>query len=178
MSLQKITETEVPAATKFPNAWLAPAMGKHVIERVHWNTEADPGEKAYLSVKWDKFHGRRSLLTTTSWGIEIAGLLLHLYFGIEGCIIPVACIPELDENLFVFTLAGPCDPTTGKKDFYVMFHTWSLEGTYLRLLSHGFSSVSEFYQNSFTLELKFVAPVEGGKEVMMARYVELGIYDD
>ncbi|KAJ7293716.1 hypothetical protein C8J57DRAFT_1704393 [Mycena rebaudengoi] len=164
----------VQQAPKFPNAWLQPAEGKYVIDRVHWNTEADPEQKRRFSVEWVQFPISH-LLTKTIWGIEIAGLLLRLYFGIEGCIIPVACIPEMDENIFVFTLAGPSDPTTGKKDFYLMFHE-SLEAVDLYLLSPGFSSVSDFHLKSSTLQPKSITPIRGGKEAMVAQYEKLGIY--
>ncbi|KAJ7472075.1 hypothetical protein FB451DRAFT_1251847 [Mycena latifolia] len=169
-----LTITESPV--QFPDTWLTPADDEYVIDHIHWNTEADPEDpklKMYFSVEWDLFCGYYLLLKGRR-GVEVGGLILRLYFGIVGCIVPIGCLPEFDEHIFAFTLAGPCD-AAGKKEFYIMVYSASLEETSLGRLTPGFSSVSDFHLNRSRTKTKSVAPVEGGKEALQARLEELGL---
>ncbi|KAJ6584863.1 hypothetical protein B0H19DRAFT_1059201 [Mycena capillaripes] len=66
-----------------------------------------------MTMKWDEFSGtrRRGLLSRQDYGVEIGALMLRYYFGIEGCIVPIACCPYSDDAIFAFTLVGPPMPT-------------------------------------------------------------------
>ena len=127
-------------------------------------------------MEWNIFGGR-DLLTPERHGVEIARIILRLYFGIVGCIVPVGCIPEFYEDFFAFTLAGPCD-AAGKKEFYAMVYSLPLEATCLSRFSPGFSSVADFHLNCSKVKRKYIEPVEGGKEATMARFEEVGFYTE
>ncbi|KAJ7193849.1 hypothetical protein GGX14DRAFT_405211 [Mycena pura] len=180
--IQTILESpvQVPATllvgqkSEFPKAWLhAPANGHYVIERAQWNTVEDPRPNPAFSVKWGQFSGT-CLLMRGGRGVEIAGVVLDLYFGIKGCIIPIGCVPDAESNIFAFTLAGPPD-AAGKKDFYIMAHPSSPKETSLSVFSPGFSSVSDFHLNRQKFKPTVVTPCEGGEETVMARFYEFNL---
>ncbi|KAJ6597226.1 hypothetical protein DFH09DRAFT_1304972 [Mycena vulgaris] len=142
------------------------------------NTEATPAHKqlkAHYSVNWNEFYGIY-LLRRKNYGIEIAGLVVRHYFGVMGCIIPVGFMPQIDENLFAFTLAGPCD-ADGKKEFYLLFYEeWLNTATLLRY-SPGFSSVAAFHLHYVSTKATAVPPVEGGEGQVVALFEKFGICD-
>ncbi|KAJ7489010.1 hypothetical protein FB451DRAFT_1552927 [Mycena latifolia] len=144
----------------FPEVWLTRADEKYVIDRAHWNTEPappqQPPEKRF------------------SYGVEIGAIIVRFYFGITGCIIPVACLPQFDELIFVFTTAGPCD-ADGRKHFYLLQHDPCLEATKLQHFARGFSSVADFHLNRKPGSQN-VQPVAGGAEAVRLEYDKCG-YD-
>lgn len=91
-------------------------------------------------------------------------LLVRRDFGLEWCMIPVACLPELDDTLFVFTLAGPCYGE-GRKDFYFLIYDPSLEATQILRHVPDFSSVSDFHLNCAREKWTTITPVAGEKAV-------------
>ncbi|KAJ7150483.1 hypothetical protein C8R43DRAFT_1127963 [Mycena crocata] len=161
---QDPTTSVVPQNSKFPDTCLTPQNGKYVIERLSF------------SLRWQIFTGYH-LLTKQKSSVEIYGVILHLYFGIAECIIPVGHLEEpIDLDAFAFTLAGPCD-ANGKKKFYVMsgYPEFSLEQTALCVSNSGFSCISEFYLNCSTETTSFLEPVQGRKEATMSKFEELGV---
>ncbi|KAJ6510766.1 hypothetical protein C8R45DRAFT_1088911 [Mycena sanguinolenta] len=124
----------------FPATWLTPVPEKYVIDRAHWNKEpapADAPQDTEFSVEWNMFCFA-PYLTPWVYGVEIAGLIIRLYFDLPGCIIP---------ETFVFTIAGPCD-SHGKKYFYVFnYDEGPLGGNSLHRLRPAFSSVADFHYN-------------------------------
>ncbi|KAJ7275505.1 hypothetical protein B0H12DRAFT_264154 [Mycena haematopus] len=76
----------------FPEQWLVPADQTKVISPVHWNREPLPAavaEESHFSVAWGRFYGT-NLLRTLNYDVEPFALIMRLYFGLQGCIIPVA----------------------------------------------------------------------------------------
>ncbi|KAJ6558391.1 hypothetical protein B0H19DRAFT_1261913 [Mycena capillaripes] len=104
----------------FPAAWLKSMDDDpYVIHYEHGNTEADPEDhsvnkrKVYFSMEWPTWFGTRLLIAET-YGVQLAGLVLCLYFGIAGCIVPLGCVPDMNDDCFAFTLAGPLDAADKK----------------------------------------------------------------
>ncbi|KAJ7658080.1 hypothetical protein B0H17DRAFT_1185704 [Mycena rosella] len=127
-----------------------------------------------LSVDWNDFSGTYLLLGFKAYGVEIGALILRLYFGVVGCIVPIVCAPEFDNDIFVFTLAGPCD-TDGKKEFYIMMHDQYLKATQLLRCSPGFSSVVNFHLHRPPADdWTPVLPVDGGEEATVSAFLKCG----
>ncbi|KAF7340881.1 hypothetical protein MSAN_02117600 [Mycena sanguinolenta] len=146
-SLVLVGRTDAKSAT-FPVAWLTPS-DKYVIDRAHWNKEPAPKDAPQdtdFSVEWNMFCFAPFLMPWV-YGVEIAGLIIRRYFGLPGCIIPVAHIYGHPQETFVFTIAGPCD-NHGKKDFYIFnYDEGPLSGNSLHRLRPAFSSVTDFHYN-------------------------------
>ncbi|KAJ7217223.1 hypothetical protein GGX14DRAFT_602654 [Mycena pura] len=165
--------------TFFPTAWLTRADDKYVIDRGEWNTEAASEHMrliAHFSVEWRLFC-RGSLLYDSDFGVELVGLIMRLYFGVVGCIVPVGYLPEVDEVVVAFTLAGPPD-TDGRKAFYVLFYdACSLAQTCLCMHTPGFSSVAEFHANHTdpTMKRTMIKPVAGGEKAILDEYEARGV---
>jgi hypothetical protein len=161
----------------FLSVWLTPADEKFVIDRADWNSEPVPENlrlKAHFSVVWHLFFGTY-LLLDRKHGVEIAGLIMRLYFNVSGCIVPVGCIPEAaDHAIIAFTLAGPCD-AEGRKEFYFLVYSQSLDHTSLSRYSPGFSSIADFHVNRSKMKPIHVYPVSGGKEALVEQYEKLEI---
>ncbi|KAJ7692867.1 hypothetical protein B0H17DRAFT_1200198 [Mycena rosella] len=158
----------------FPDAWLTRADEKYVIERAHWNTDPPPPDQQCISVAWRGFYGTRLLVCLPEYGVELGAIIVRFYFGITGCIIPVACYPEFEELMIVFTTAGPYD-ADGRKQFYLLIHDTGVEATRLLQFPPGFSSVTDFYLNRMP-GLKCVQPVAGGAEAVRHEHDKCG-YD-
>ncbi|KAJ6541975.1 hypothetical protein DFH09DRAFT_1282686 [Mycena vulgaris] len=165
---QTVTELSVPegkitleSPKGFPDVWLTRDDEKY------------PPEK-YLSVDWDDFYGVNLLVPLEEYGVEIGAIIVRFYFGITGCIIPIVCLPEFDELIFIFTTAGPCD-ADGKKQFYFLTYDPCLEATRLLEIGRGFSSVADLYSN-IKPGSKRVQPVAGGAEAVRLEYDKCG-YD-
>ncbi|KAJ7279969.1 hypothetical protein C8J57DRAFT_1501424 [Mycena rebaudengoi] len=155
-------------------------MSQYVIYRVHWNMYLAPEDEPLegrFSMSWYNYPATSRLLSRRSYGVEIAGLILRFYYGIVGCIIPVGrCIYSSDEDVFAFTLAGPCDADR-KKEFYVLVHDIGWWETRLVRSSPGFSSVTDYHLNRIGVEKwVIVAPVEGGVEAAEAEFVKCGYH--
>ncbi|KAJ7918680.1 hypothetical protein B0H13DRAFT_2435218 [Mycena leptocephala] len=73
----------------------------------------------------------------------LAGLILRLYFGIAGCIVPIIYVEAFDPNIITFTLAGPYD--ADGKEMYLLDHTAMVDEVKLYRYSCGYSSVAEFH---------------------------------
>ncbi|KAG5645978.1 hypothetical protein DXG03_004770 [Asterophora parasitica] len=101
--------------------------------------------QAPYSVDWNQFYCT-DLLMRRDYAVEVIGLIIHRYFGVKGCIIPIAFIPEYTEDAFVFTIARPCD-VEGKRDFYIFTFDSPLNMTRVNMFRPGFSSVLDFYLN-------------------------------
>ncbi|KAG5634555.1 hypothetical protein DXG03_005798, partial [Asterophora parasitica] len=114
----------------FPPAWMTSNADTYVIDFAHWNKEPapefNPPQVTYscFSADW-RWFGDTDLLMRSEYGVEIWGLIIRLYFGFKGCIIPVAYMP--DSPAFVFTIAGPYDADE-KKDFYIFNYDYPLSG--------------------------------------------------
>ncbi|KAJ7094319.1 hypothetical protein C8R44DRAFT_989699 [Mycena epipterygia] len=161
----------------FPAAWLTPMDEKYVIDRAHWNTEGVPNPEMiypHFSVLWDKYPGIR-LLRSKEYPAEISSLLVRLYFGLVGCIIPVGWLTEVEPKILLFTLAGPCDKD-GKKEFFVLVHDMMLHEASLSRYSPGFSSVADWLSKCGKMAVPpSIEPVAGGEESVVAEYVRLGL---
>ncbi|KAF8136819.1 hypothetical protein K438DRAFT_1996902 [Mycena galopus ATCC 62051] len=184
---QTIPELEVPAPqsvlpatpeperARFPAAWLV-LRDKYVIEFSHWNKvsapEIDPPPRTHFSVEWNRFYGTNFLMPWT-YNVEIAGLVMRLNFGLLGCIIPVAYIPDYPEETFVFTIAGPCD-AEGKKYFYVFSYGTPVSACELHRLQPAFSSVADFHLNRRSDQLVRVAALPNGPAETLAAFVKCG----
>ncbi|KAG5645966.1 hypothetical protein DXG03_004758 [Asterophora parasitica] len=165
----------------FPDAWLTPFPDKYVIDFAHWNKEPapaiDPSPKTHFSVQWNEFYGT-NLLTTAFYDVELFGVIIHLYFGLKGCIIPIVYIPDYPQETFVFTIAGPRDDQ-GKKDFYIFSFDSPVRNSDLHLLRPAFSSVSNFHLHRRTDQLVPVEPRSDSDlaEVEMKKvFLECGFY--
>ncbi|KAJ7442389.1 hypothetical protein B0H11DRAFT_2292111 [Mycena galericulata] len=168
-----------PTMQVFPPAWLVCADERYVIDPAHWNKDRGPPDapgKAQFSVDWNNFFGT-NLLVRTTYGVEIIGLIVRHYFGVAGCIIPVGCLPGADEDVLVFTTAGPCD-ADGRKEFYILFRDSGLETSHLLCYTTGFRSLADFHLNRFGMKQTKVVPVAGGEEVVMKRFVECGYHEE
>jgi len=173
---QALVDTQPVKLRGFPTAWLRPQDNDYVIDRIHWNTEPAPDDhpQTHFSVDWGDYFGTR-YLTHWAYGVEIAGLIMRLYFGIDHCTIPVACLPYHDVPVFVFTLAGPCS-ADGKKGFYLHVYDSLLEANMLVRLRPAFSSVADFHLNRKAGEREPVAAVAGGAEATRAALTECGFH--
>jgi len=164
------------AQTFFPAAWrsLEPSSTVYVIDRAYWNAEPAPDKDFPMTVKWDEFSGTRRLLSRQDYGVEIGALIVRYYFGIEGCIVPIACCPYSDDAIFAFTLVAPPD-ANNKKEFYVLYHDRCLQSTKLTRCNPGFSNVADFYRNEVPAGAwKRVAPVAGGEEATENEFINCG----
>ncbi|KAF7351436.1 hypothetical protein MSAN_01575600 [Mycena sanguinolenta] len=154
--------TPEPEPAGFPSVWLVPIPDAYVIDSAHWNDEpapeTDPPPRTEFSVDWDGFYGS-NLLTRWIWGVEVWGLVIHRYFDLPGCIIPVAYIPRHPLETFVFTVAEPCD-VEGKKVFYLFNWDSPLEMNHLYAFRSGFSSVADFHRNRRPDQLVRIMPRE------------------
>lgn len=159
----------------FPHKWLSPA-DEPVIKPDLWNREpvpAHPSENTIFSVDWIQYYGTRRPLDVCFLS---AAIVIRIHFGIQGCIVPIACFPEYDAQTFVFTIAGPCD-NHGKKDFYIFTHNWNyipLVDTALYRLLPAFDSVSDFHRNRKSRQWVDIKPTPGGKEAAMAELLKGG----
>ncbi|KAJ6510783.1 hypothetical protein C8R45DRAFT_1161755 [Mycena sanguinolenta] len=153
-----VPEPEFRRETGFPATWLTPS-DKFVIDGAHWNEEAAPEDaphNAAFSVQWNQ-SCFTPFLTKWIYGVEIAGLIIRLYFDLPGCVIPVAHIPGLSEETFIFTIAGDCN-VDGKKNFYLFHYGQPLRNNSLHRLQPAFSSVADFYQNCSPNQLVRIQP--------------------
>jgi hypothetical protein len=131
-------------------------------------------DEIFDSVQWSTFQGRYLLLPqATLGGALLAGLILRLYFGITGCIIPIIYVEAFEPNVITFTLAGPYD-ADGKKEMYLLAHTGEVDEVKLYRYSCGYSSIAEFYARP-KVHLIPIAPVHGGKKALMAEYKKIGL---
>ncbi|KAJ6510793.1 hypothetical protein C8R45DRAFT_1161769 [Mycena sanguinolenta] len=149
---------ECETGLKFPVAWLTPS-DKYVIDISHWNKESPPEDAeqvAEFSVRWNRF-GCTHFLTQRKYGVEIIGLIIRLYFDLPGCIIPVAYVPDLPEETFIFTIAGECN-ADNKKDFYLFHYDEPLSRNSLQRLEPAFSSIPDFYRNCSPDQLVCIPP--------------------
>ncbi|KAJ6510759.1 hypothetical protein C8R45DRAFT_1068699 [Mycena sanguinolenta] len=78
-------------------------------------------------------------------------------YVIDGCIIPVAWMPEHSAETFVFTTAGPCD-ADGKKDFYLFNYAQPLSRNTLYRFRVAFSSVADFHRTRSADDLVRLTP--------------------
>ncbi|KAJ7198254.1 hypothetical protein GGX14DRAFT_573497 [Mycena pura] len=167
---------DTPASERkgFPVAWLEPIADKYVIDFAHWNKEPVPESDTVIgfSVEWSQLHTH---LTSWQYGVEIAGLIIRLYYGIRGCIIPVACMPDFCQDTFVFTIAGPCNDE-GKKDFYIFAYDEPLDATGLHKFQHGFSSIGDFHLNRSPDQLERVEPLPDGAAETEDAFFKCGYY--
>ncbi|KAJ7926854.1 hypothetical protein B0H13DRAFT_2313108 [Mycena leptocephala] len=156
-----VTELEAPADQSvvepeglgFPAAWLAPITGKY---------------RTDFSVEWNRFYGTNFL------SVEIAGLIIRLYFDIPGCIILIAYIPECPQETFVFTIAG----VERKKDFYIFNYDSPVSANELHLLRPVFSSVADFHLNRGSDQLVPVAPRPDKKAETLEALIKCGFEKD
>ncbi|KAF7375437.1 hypothetical protein MSAN_00431600 [Mycena sanguinolenta] len=160
----------------FPSAWLKPIPDTLVIDGADWNNEpapeTDPPPLTEFSVEWDKFYGT-NYLTRWIWDVEIAGLIIHRYFNVSECIIPVAFIARHPLETFVFTTAGPCDDDGGKK-FYIFNYDSPLSETRLHVFRRTFSSVADFHRNRRRDQLERVPEQADREEETEAALVACG----
>ncbi|KAJ7220741.1 hypothetical protein GGX14DRAFT_675845 [Mycena pura] len=130
----------------FPAAWLLP-YDDQVIAKAQWNHEAPPADAPYgddFSVDWP----HSGLFTLSSRGYSIGLTIVRHYFGLVGCIIPIASIPTLGESTMIFTIAGPAD-AAGKKQFYVYFHDSPDLGATRIYRLRPFASVVDFFRGGY-----------------------------
>ncbi|KAF7340872.1 hypothetical protein MSAN_02116700 [Mycena sanguinolenta] len=147
---------DAPEPAGFPAAWLIPS-DKYVVDIAHWNKEpAPPPQDTEFSVQWNQFCFT-PFLTEWIYGVEIAGLILRIYFDLPGCIIPVVHVPGLPEETLIFTIAGPCS-ADGRKDFYLFHYDQPLRSNSLHRLQPAFSSVADFYRNCRPDQLVRIPP--------------------
>jgi hypothetical protein len=155
---------------------LAPIADRYVIDIAHWNKESapetDPPQQTNFSIEWNRFYGTK-FLTPWNYGVEIAGLIIRLYFDVPGCIIPVAYIPDYPAETFVFTIAGCCD-AEGKKDFYIFNYDTLLSENELHQLRPAFSSVADFHLNRRSDQLVPVAPRPDREEETVEALIKCG----
>ncbi|KAJ7642601.1 hypothetical protein DFH06DRAFT_1213966 [Mycena polygramma] len=156
-------------AEAFPSAWLEDHTDTHVIDRTLWNSQPVPARRWTFSVSWAEYFGTR-FLTHWTYGVEIVGIIMRLYYGIAGCIVPVVFLPLIDLPSFIFTIAGPA----GEKEFYWHIYDTCLETNELLRLTQTFSSVGDFYRNCDLGQREPVDPVAGGAEATRAAFVECG----
>ncbi|KAJ7276954.1 hypothetical protein C8J57DRAFT_1714135 [Mycena rebaudengoi] len=168
--------TPEPERMEFPAAWLEPIIDRYVIDTAHWNKEpapeTDPPQRTHFSVEWSKFYGT-DFLTPWNYGVEIAGLIIRLYFDIPGCIIPVAYISDYPVETFVFTIAGRPD-VEGKKDFYIFNFDPLLSENEVHLLRPAFSSVADFHLNRRSDQLVSVVPRPDREEETLEALIKCG----
>ncbi|KAF8175934.1 hypothetical protein K438DRAFT_1979439 [Mycena galopus ATCC 62051] len=131
--------------TGFPAAWLTPQPDKH-----------RSAPQTTFSVEWNKACVGH-YLSPQDYGVEVAGLIIRMYFDLPGCIIPVAYIPDHPQETFIFTIAGPCD-AEGKKDFYIFTEDSPLSRNCLHVFRPGFASVEDFHRNRRPEQLVRVLP--------------------
>ena len=163
----------------FPAAWLLP-YDDQVITKAQWNHEEPPAGApcgADFSVNWL----RSGLFVLSSRGNSIGLTIVRHYFGLVGCIIPIASIPTIGESTIIFTIAGPAD-AEGKKQFYVYFHdSLDLSATKIYRL-RPFASVVDFFLNSHAEpwgQVPRVPPVPGGEDMVKQELNKIGFsYDD
>ncbi|KAJ7162454.1 hypothetical protein C8R46DRAFT_1353370 [Mycena filopes] len=139
----------------------------------HWNKTPFPSE-AYATeenfippfdVDWRRFMGISGLQSTKPGVPPMSVIALHTYFGIQGCIIPIAYLPESDDvPVYVFTIAGPCDGA-GKKQFYLMQGSRADNSSLMRYKER-FASVQDFFENAGRAGVERLSAAEGGKEAV------------
>ncbi|KAJ7220738.1 hypothetical protein GGX14DRAFT_559529 [Mycena pura] len=162
----------------FPDAWLLPSDDQ-VITKAQWNHEEPPADAPYgdeFTVDWPHSNSA-GLFTPSSRGV-IGPTIVRHYFGLVGCIIPIASIPMLGETpAMIFTIAGPAD-AEGKKQFYVYFHnSLDLSATKIYRLSR-FATVADFFRNSEPWKV-CVPPVSGGEDMAKQELNKFGYsYDE
>jgi hypothetical protein len=163
----------------FLPAWLTRADKKYAIDCGKWNTETASERMrliAHFSVEWRLFSGG-SVLYNSAFGVEVTGLIMRIYFGVVGCIIPVGYVPGVEMVLLAFMLAGPPD-ADGRKAFYVLLYdSRSLAQTCLGIHTPGFSSITEFHatQNHPTMKPTAIEPVIGGEKALLDEYKARGV---
>ncbi|KAJ7908602.1 hypothetical protein B0H13DRAFT_2016401, partial [Mycena leptocephala] len=78
---------------------------------------------APFSSDWEGFDGLRRLRSTRFksgyFPPPRLSVEVRLYFGVSGCIVPIAWMPNTDETIVVFAIAGPCN-SEGKKALYMI----------------------------------------------------------
>ncbi|KAJ7220728.1 hypothetical protein GGX14DRAFT_675828 [Mycena pura] len=164
----------------FPAAWLLP-YDDQVIVKAQWNHEAPPADAPdgdEFTADWS-ISNSAVFFTPTSLGVAIGPTIVRHYFGLAGCIIPIASIePMLSESpAMIFTIAGPAD-AEGKKQFYVYFHdSLDLSATEVYSLSR-FASVADFFRNPHAEQWGHwqvrVPPVPGGEDMAKQELNKLG----
>ncbi|KAF8207852.1 hypothetical protein K438DRAFT_1814414 [Mycena galopus ATCC 62051] len=161
----------------FPAAWLEPVHDQFVFERAQWNLEPAPPdavEGEELSVNWPHASSAYHFLPKFR-GVAIGPTIIRLYFGLTGCIIPVADVPILETATMVFTIAGPAD-AEGKKEFYVYVHDHDKLSAIQLYRLPAFKSIADMYRNCCVEPWGTVCvpPVAGGEEVTTKELIRCG----
>ncbi|KAJ7195491.1 hypothetical protein GGX14DRAFT_676744 [Mycena pura] len=160
----------------FPAAWLVAKDDELIIEQTLWNNEPVPVDNGFFSNEWP-FTLLSKFFKLTFRGFAPGSTIIRLYFGLMGCIIPIATVMHLETPGMVFTFAGPTD-NDGKKDFYVYVHDY-LKISTTKLYNLGpFASVADFYWNYDVVPWGTVCvqPVAGGEEVAMEELMKHGYF--
>ncbi|KAJ7162508.1 hypothetical protein C8R46DRAFT_1104873 [Mycena filopes] len=167
----------------FPTTWTSQvASNTYVIDKAHWNSDpppsSRPGNEEHISrrfgVDWEHFDGNDLCSPDPGAIPEMAGVALHVYYGIKKCIVPIAYFKDLNASVYAFTVVGPCDDD-GKKEFYFISGTPATD-TILKRYKQPFSSVQDFYENSHRVGVEQLTPVEGGFDAAWKVFEQYDMY--
>ncbi|KAF8215024.1 hypothetical protein K438DRAFT_768856 [Mycena galopus ATCC 62051] len=162
----------------FPAAWLEPIHDQFVMELPQWNHESPPAdalEAEDFIVNWSQSCSAPCFKS----GAAIGPTIVRLYFGLMGCIIPIADFLIAETPTMIFTIAGPVD-AEGKKDFYVYVHNHSTLSAIQLYRLPPFPSVAEFYRNCFMEPWGTVCvqPVVGGEDAATKELIKCGFLSE
>ncbi|KAJ6609529.1 hypothetical protein B0H10DRAFT_2063774 [Mycena sp. CBHHK59/15] len=155
----------------FPDAWMTPqAQNAEVIHITLWNFEA-PHQKndfnVHWEVEWFTWGGWPRLLIRESKSRSLFGILLREYFGLQGCVIPVAAfLGDSLQSWLVFTLAGP----ETEKEFYLVLYGEVLDGCTLSKFNKSFPSIDDFFRNGGSCKFENLRPLSDGSIRMQNLY--------
>ncbi|KAF7341170.1 hypothetical protein MVEN_01851900 [Mycena venus] len=165
----------------FPTAWLV-SCDNQVFTNAQWNHEAPPAdapEGDEFTVDWSTSNSA-PYFSLTANGLAVGPTIIRFYFGLPGCVIPIASVPMFGETpAMVFTIAGPAKE--GTKPFYVYLHNpQKLSASELYCL-RSFSSVADFFRNSHVEPWgqMCLSPVHGGEDATTKELIKCGyLYDE
>ncbi|KAF8144417.1 hypothetical protein K438DRAFT_1782888 [Mycena galopus ATCC 62051] len=140
---------------------------------------ADAPEGDEFTVDWSTSNSAPYFSPTVN-GLAVGPTIIRFYFGLPGCVIPIASVPMFGETpAMVFTMAGPVKEET--KPFYVYLHNpQKLSASELYCL-RSFSSVAEFFRNSHVEPWgqMCLSPVHGGEDATTKELIKCGyLYDE
>ncbi|KAJ7651073.1 hypothetical protein FB45DRAFT_1018428 [Roridomyces roridus] len=153
-------------APSFPASWLV-ERDIPVADFSLWNREQpafDDPHVTQFTANWDRTWTTRYFKPGRE-GVAIGPTFIRHYFGVAGCIIPIAALTASVNLCLLFVLAGPAD-ANGKKLFFSYLHDDDhLDQIDLCHVGR-FASVAEFYQRCYVDRWSgpSLIPVDEGKD--------------
>ncbi|KAJ7651102.1 hypothetical protein FB45DRAFT_31107 [Roridomyces roridus] len=152
-------------AAHFPSSWLV-EYPEAVADRTLWNRENPTPDNVYRS----QFNANWAATITTPYfkptveGVAIGPTFIRHYFGLEGCVIPIAALSTADTPAILFILAGPADGARNK-EFYAYFHDQDRVEDIALCRVGRYASVDELYRKFYVDGCgPYYNPVDGGED--------------